>query len=164
MRPTRRERDEIRREGCTILIVNHNSPTLRGPRKKQRLVISKVLRTLKTQNWKGARPSFRRRARNTRRLEQKTTLLLTKKRRDPTTEITKYRTRASVETLAFNQPHTERVPITIKLQIKRGDIVIVVPITEIRMPMTTPKYEKLKITGPMTSHHKHTHKPDPKGG
>jgi len=71
------------------------------------------------------------------RLEQKDSPLLTKKRRDPTTEITKYRTRASVETLVFNQPHTDSDPITINLQIKRVDIVRVVPKTEIRMPKNT---------------------------
>ena len=61
---------------------------------------------------------------------------LNRKSRLLTTEMTKYRTRASLVTLVFSQPQIERVPRTMKDQIGKGEQQKQVPETKVSIPKT----------------------------
>jgi len=113
-----------------------------------------VGKTLYTQNWKGAIPNLRRRESWRRKPEKNDSLQLTKKRRLPRTETTKYETSAEDGTLTFNQPQTEREPMTKNDQTNRRETTKVVPNTEIRMPNNTGRYEKPGATRLKLAHHK----------
>ena len=102
-------------------------------------------KTLKTQKWKGARPNFNRRASWRSMLENQKPEQLTKNKSLPNTETTKYKTRASDDTLVFNQEQTDSVPTTKNTQMKRCEVSNVDPNTEIKIPIIIVGTKSLKL-------------------
>jgi len=88
--PMSSEAEERAREGHEVEVKRNNRPNFKGPRKKQRGEILRERNTLKTQKWKGARPSLRRRASCKIILEAKKSVVERRKISEPKTETAKY--------------------------------------------------------------------------
>ena len=160
VRPKKKEREHSKREIDSMFKRSHNSPSLKGPRNKQVSVTNKLVMTGNTQNWKGARPSLRRRESCKIRGEKKKKPQESKKRRPPSTETMKYKTKPLEGILGFNQPQVDREPKTKKNQRTKEFVAERMPKTEREIPINTVKHEKPSPKKPMTSHHKSIHKGD----